>query len=437
MISNKIDQGLIGSPKIPGDKSISHRSVIIPSIANGVTEVKNILKSEDVIHTINAFKNMGVKIIENNENIIINGKGLNSLKDPRSDIYLGNSGTSARLLTGLLSSQKFNSSITGDKSLSSRPMMRIVDPLSKMGARIETVNGSLPIKINGQDLKSIDIEIKIPSAQIKSGLILAALNTKGKTRIIEKSVTRDHTEIMLESFGADITTNLEGNKKIIEIHGKKELSSNKIDVPNDLSSSAFFIVAALINQNSKIKLNDINVNQTRNGILIALEKMNAKIAYTNKRKINNEEVFDIEVETSDLYGCELDANIAKLMIDEYPILSIAASFANSPSVFRGLSELRVKESDRLELIKINLLKCGVKCEVKEDDLFIYPSNKSQIIDGKITTNYDHRIAMAFAVLGTKIGPLKICDSESIKTSFPTFVSEFNSIGGKVFWKKIN
>ena len=432
MISNKIDQGLIGSPKIPGDKSISHRSVIIPSIANGVTEVKNILKSEDVIHTINAFKNMGVKIIENNENIIINGKGLNSLKDPRSDIYLGNSGTSARLLTGLLSSQKFNSSITGDKSLSSRPMMRIVDPLSKMGARIETVNGSLPIKINGQDLKSIDIEIKIPSAQIKSGLILAALNTKGKTRIIEKSVTRDHTEIMLESFGADITTNLEGNKKIIEIHGKKELSSNKIDVPNDLSSSAFFIVAALINQNSKIKLNDINVNQTRNGILIALEKMNAKIAYTNKRKINNEEVFDIEVETSDLYGCELDANIAKLMIDEYPILSIAASFANSPSVFRGLSELRVKESDRLELIKINLLKCGVKCEVKEDDLFIYPSNKSQIIDGKITTNYDHRIAMAFAVLGTKIGPLKICDSESIKKSFPTFVSEFNSIGGKIF-----
>ncbi len=437
MISNKIDQGLIGSPKIPGDKSISHRSVIIPSIANGITEVKNILKSEDVIHTINAFKNMGVEIIENNENIIINGKGLNSLKDPKSEIYLGNSGTSARLLTGLLSSQKFNTLITGDKSLSSRPMMRIVDPLSKMGAKIETVNGSLPIKINGQDLKSTDIEIKIPSAQIKSGLILAALNTKGKTRIIENSVTRDHTEIMLESFGADITTNLESNKKIIEIHGKKEFSSNKIDVPNDLSSSAFFIVAALINQNSKIKLNNINVNQTRNGVLIALEKMNAKISYTNKRKINNEEVFDIEVETSDLYGCELDANIAKLMIDEYPILSIAASFANSPSVFRGLSELRVKESDRLELIKINLLKCGVKCEVKEDDLFIYPSNKFQIIDEKITTNYDHRIAMAFAVLGTKIGPLKICDSESIKTSFPTFVSEFNSIGGKIFWKKIN
>ena len=436
MISNKIDKGLKGSPRIPGDKSISHRSVIIPSIANGITEVKNILKSEDVIHTINAFKNMGVEILENRENIIINGKGLNSLKEPKSEIYLGNSGTSARLLTGLLSSQKFNSLITGDQSLSSRPMMRIVNPLSKMDAKIETTSGCLPIKINGQDLKSTDIEIKIPSAQIKSGIILAALNTKGKTRIIENSVTRDHTEIMLESFGADITTYFENNKKIIEIDGKKEFNSNKIDVPNDLSSSAFFIVASLINQNSKLKLSNININPTRNGILIALEKMNANISYSNKRKINNEEVCDIYVESSNLNGCELDSSIAKLMIDEYPILSIAATFASSPSVFRGLKELRVKESDRLELIKTNLLKCGVKCEVREDDLFIYPSSKYKINNEKITTNYDHRIAMAFAVLGSKIGPLNICDSESINTSFPTFLSEFNSIGGKIFWEKM-
>ena len=420
MISNKIDKGLIGSPKIPGDKSISHRSVIIPSIANGITEVKNILKSEDVIHTINAFKNMGVEILENRENIIINGKGLNSLKGPKSEIYLGNSGTSARLLTGLLSSQKFNSLITGDQSLSSRPMMRIVNPLSKMDAKIETTSGCLPIKINGQDLKSTDIEIKIPSAQIKSGIILAALNTKGKTRIIENSVTRDHTEIMLESFGADITTYFENNKKIIEIDGKKEFNSNKIDVPNDLSSSAFFIVASLINQNSKLKLSNININPTRNGILIALEKMNANISYSNKRKINNEEVCDIYVESSNLNGCELDSSIAKLMIDEYPILSIAATFASSPSVFRGLKELRVKESDRLELIKTNLLKCGVKCEVREDDLFIYHSSKYKINNEKITTNYDHRIAMAFAVLGSKIGPSTFA-TLNLKR-FPTYQS---------------
>ena len=194
----------------------------------------------------------------------------------------------------------------------------------------------------------------------------------------------------------------------------------------------FFIVASLINQNSKLKLSNININPTRNGILIALEKMNANISYSNKRKINNEEVCDIYVESSNLNGCELDSGIAKLMIDEYPILSIAATFASSPSVFRGLKELRVKESDRLELIKTNLLKCGVKCEVRDDDLFIYPSSKYKINNEKITTNYDHRIAMAFAVLGSKIGPLNICDSESINTSFPTFVSEFNSIGGKIF-----
>ena len=435
MISNKIDKGLIGSPKIPGDKSISHRSVIIPSIANGITEVKNILKSEDVIHTINAFKNMGVEILESKENIIINGKGLNSLKGPKSEIYLGNSGTSARLLTGLLSSQKFNSLITGDQSLSSRPMMRIVNPLSKMDAKIETTNGCLPIKINGQDLKSTDIEIKIPSAQIKSGIILAALNTKGKTRIIENSVTRDHTEIMLESFGADITTYFENNKKIIEIDGKKEFNSNKIDVPNDLSSSAFFIVASLINQNSKLKLSNININPTRNGILIALEKMNANISYSNKRKINNEEVCDIYVESSNLNGCELDSSIAKLMIDEYPILSIAATFASSPSVFRGLKELRVKESDRLKLIMLNLQNCGVNCKTENDDLFIYPSKNYEIVSNIIQTDFDHRIAMAFCIMATKIGPLNILDSESIKTSFPNFFEELNKLGGKVFWKE--
>jgi len=435
MISNKIDKGLKGSPKIPGDKSISHRSVIIPSIANGITEVKNILKSEDVIHTINAFKNMGVEILESKENIIINGKGLNSLKGPKSEIYLGNSGTSARLLTGLLSSQKFNSLITGDQSLSSRPMMRIVNPLSKMDAKIETTNGCLPIKINGQDLKSTDIEIKIPSAQIKSGIILAALNTKGKTRIIENSVTRDHTEIMLESFGADITTYFENNKKIIEIDGKKEFNSNKIDVPNDLSSSAFFIVASLINQNSKLKLSNININPTRNGILIALEKMNANISYSNKRKINNEEVCDIYVESSNLNGCELDSSIAKLMIDEYPILSIAATFASSPSVFRGLKELRVKESDRLKLIMLNLQNCGVNCKTENDDLFIYPSKDYQIKNNFIKTDFDHRIAMSFCIMGTKLGPLNIDDSNSINTSFPGFKNELNKIGGKITWRK--
>ncbi len=431
MISSKLIEGLNGSPKIPGDKSISHRSIIIPSIANGISEVKNILKSQDVNHTIDAFKLMGVKIEAKMGNLIIEGKGLRSLKKPNKNIYLGNSGTSARLLTGLLSAQNFSSVLTGDKSLSSRPMGRIADPLINMNALIETSNGCLPIKIAGNNLKNATIDIKVPSAQIKSGIILAALYTNGITEIIENSITRDHTEIMLESFEADINSIKEKNKKIIKINGNKELVSKNIEVPSDLSSSAFFIVAALINHNSKIKLHNININPTRNGILIALEQMGAKINFLNKRLENNEYICDMEVESSDLNGCVLNDQMPELMIDEYPIISIAAAFAKSPSIFKGLKELRVKESDRLSLIASNLNKCGVNCRIVDNDLFINPSKNYVVNNNKIKTDFDHRIAMAFAIMGTKIGPLKIEDSDSIKTSFPTFVSELNKIGGKI------
>ncbi len=431
MISNKIRDGIHGSPKIPGDKSISHRSIIIPSIANGVCEINNCLNSDDVINTLNAFTSMGVKILRSKDKITIFGNGLNSLKKPKKEIYLGNSGTSARLLTGLLSSQKFDSVLTGDNSLSLRPMKRISDPLNKMGANIITNNGKLPLKIKGAELKNNEIEIDIPSAQIKSGVILAALNTSGTTNIIEHNVTRDHTEIMLEAFGSNINIEYENKKKIISIEGKKELKSVDINVPCDLSSSAFFIVAALINKNSHIHLKNININPTRNGILIALEKMNAKIKILNKKVYNNEQVCDMEVKSSKLNGCELDSEIAKLMIDEYPILSIAAAFADSPSVFRGLKELRVKESDRLNLIHLNLKKCGVDSKIENDDLYIYPKNDYVINDNKIQTDFDHRIAMSFAVMGTKIGPIKISESEGINTSFPTFITEFNNLGGDI------
>lgn len=436
MISEKIKDTISGTPIIPGDKSISHRSIIIPSISKGVCEINNLLKSDDVIHTMNAFKEMGVKIEESDNKVIVHGLGLNSLKKPSKEIYLGNSGTSARLLTGLLASQSFDSKITGDKSLSSRPMKRISDPLSQMQAVISTVNGCLPLEIKGKNLKNSTIDIKIPSAQIKSGILLASLNTSGTTKIIEHNVTRDHTEIMLKSFNADINIDKENNKKIIQINGKKELKPNNIDVPCDLSSSAFFIVAALIHKNSKVLLKNININPTRNGILIALEKMGANISYINKRISNNEQVCDMEVFGSDLNGCELDGDLAKLMIDEYPIISVAASFANSTCIFRGLSELRVKESDRLELIKKNLLRCGVDCKIEGDDLFINPSKTYSIKDHTIQTNYDHRIAMAFAVMGSKIGQIKIDEANCIKTSFPNFIEEFNKVGGNINWKKL-
>ncbi len=432
MISDFITKGINGVPTIPGDKSISHRSIIIPSISNGVCEVNNLLESEDVLHTLNAFKSMGVDISENKKKIIINGKGLNSLNKPENEIYLGNSGTSARLLTGLLSTQKFKSVLTGDKSLSNRPMKRIANPLFEMGAKIFTNNGSLPLTIEGGNLKSNKIDLKIPSAQIKSGLLLAALNTKGETKITEHKITRDHTEIMLEAFGADLKIDKKDNKKIIKIFGQKELFSKNIDVPNDLSSSAFFIVSALINKNSHITLENINNNPTRNGIILALKRMGAKINILNERKNNNEIVCDIEVKSSILNGCDLGPEFADLMIDEYPILAVAASFANTPSVFRGLKELRIKESDRLKLILLNLQNCGVDCKSKNDDLFINPSQKYEIKKNLIQTDFDHRIAMAFCVMGTKIGPLEILDSESINTSFPNFKSEFNNLGGNIF-----
>ncbi|MBT3778332.1 MAG: 3-phosphoshikimate 1-carboxyvinyltransferase [Pelagibacteraceae bacterium] len=431
MITNKISSGINGTIKIPGDKSISHRSIIIPSISKGISEIKNILMSDDVMHTLDAFKSLGVKIIKKKNKIIIHGMGLNSLSKAKKNIYLGNSGTSARLLTGLLASQPFITTLEGDKSLTSRPMKRIIDPLKIMGAKFDNKSGTLPLTIIGNKLKSSKIEIEIPSAQIKSGLILAAINTKGVSNIVERNITRDHTENMLESFGADIDIKKNGSETSIIINGKQELISKNIDVPSDLSSSAFFIVAALINEGSKISMSNININPTRDGILKALKKMGANINIKNFRTLSGEIVADIDVEYSKLSGCELDAEMAKLMIDEYPILSVAAAFANGPSLFKGLKELKVKESDRLELIKLNLNNCGCECEVINDDLLIKPSKNYKLLDNNIRTDFDHRIAMAFTVMGSKIGGLFIEDAESINTSFPNFINIFNNAGGNI------
>jgi len=431
MISNKIKDGIKGNIIIPPDKSISHRSIIIPSISIGVSEINNLLMSDDVLHTLNAFKLLGVKIEKLNDKVIIYGKGLNSLKKPDRTIYLGNSGTSARLLTGLLASQTFESILEGDQSLSSRPMTRIMNPLKLMGAEFENISGTLPLKIIGKKLNKSRIEIELPSAQIKSGLILAALNTEGISHIIEKNITRDHTENMLKSFGADINIEKNNNETSIYIKGKQELKANNINVPSDLSSSAFFIIAALINKGSKINLNNININPSRDGILKALKKMGAKINIKNQRTISGEIVADLNVEYSNLIGCELDAEMAKFMIDEYPILSIAAAFAKGTSIFRGLKELRIKESDRLELIRSNLLNCSCDCQVIDDDLIIKPSETYIPKNNIIKTDFDHRIAMSFAVMGSKVDNLVIEDADSINTSFPNFKEKFNNAGGNI------
>jgi len=432
LTSSKILNGINGIAKIPGDKSISHRSVIISSIANGVSKINNILQSDDVLRTINAFKQMGVKIEEKDNCLFIHGRGLWSLTKPKNKIDLGNSGTSARLLIGLLSAQNFQSFLLGDHSLSNRPMDRIIDPLNKMGACIESNKNKLPIVISGKKLKNIRYELNIASAQVKSGISLAALFINGQTEIIEKHTTRNHTEIMLKSFDANIEIkNINQNNHII-INGNKELKPSNINIPNDLSSAAFFIVAALINNNSQIEIKNINLNPTRNGFLDVIDKMGGKIIINNKKEINGEIVGDIYVKHSKLRGCELDKGVAKSMIDEFPILSIAASFAKTPSIFRGLEELKIKESDRLELMRRNLKNCGIYCEINNNDLFIDPTKKSDCKSNIIQTNSDHRIAMAFAIMGTKLGVnLKIQDSEYINSSFPGFNKEINSVGGRL------
>jgi len=432
LISSKIVNGINGNVKIPGDKSISHRSIIIPSISNGTTEISNLLFSDDVINTLNAFKAMGVNIEENKEKVLIKGKGLNSLTKSKRNINLGNSGTSARLLIGLLSTQNFNSILVGDDSLSKRPMERITKPLELMGAKFKSNKNKLPLQIFGRKLKNINYKLELPSAQVKSGLIFASLNTEGTNKIIEKNITRDHTEIMLKSFDADIQTQKINYEKHITVTGEKELNSKDISVPSDLSSAAFFIVAALINQNSHIKINNINLNPTRDGILQALNIMGGNIQIKNKRTMNGEVIGDLEIKTSKLRGCELDNNIVTLMIDEYPILSIAAAFANSPSLFRGLGELKVKESDRLELIRYNLDQCGIFCKVEGDDLYIDPTIKKNFKNNLIRTDNDHRIAMSFVVMGMKLGvDLNIMNPEFIKTSFPNFIKIVNLIGGNL------
>jgi len=431
--SYPVKKPLRGSLIIPGDKSISHRSIIISSISNGKSIVSNILESEDVSNTLNAIKNLGVKIQKKNNKLIIHGRGLKSLKIPKKELYLGNSGTTARLITGLLANQSFNSKLTGDTSLSKRPMDRIINPLKKMGASFKSKNKMLPLVIKGKiNLKPLNYKLPFPSSQIKSGLLLACLNTKGYSKIIETSITRDHTELMLKEFKANIFITKKNNYKKILIKGKKELKACNISVPGDFSSASFFIVAALLIKGSNVTLKNINLNPTRTGLLKALSLMKGNIKLKNIKIINKEKVGDIVVKYSKLNGCYLNKKIASTMIDEYPILSIAAAHAIGPSKFTGLKELRLKESDRLKSISDNLKKFNIKCSIKNNNITINPSvdKKNKIV--KINSKKDHRVAMSFSIMGmlSKKGVI-IKNSEYINTSFPNFISKINSIGAQI------
>ena len=431
--SYPIKKPLRGIAKIPGDKSISHRSIIISSISNGKSVISNLLESEDVSNTLKALKNLGVRIKKSDNKIIIYGNGLKSLKKPKRTLFFGNSGTTARLMTGLLANQCFQTNVSGDSSLSKRPMDRIINPLKKMGAIFKSSNNRLPLTIKGKvNLRPIKYKLVVPSAQIKSGILLACLNTAGLSKIIETSITRDHTELMLKEFKADINIVNKNKNKIISIKGGKKLKACNIKVPGDFSSASFFIVACLLTKGSSIKLRNINLNPTRTGLLKALSLMGGNIKIINIKKINNEKTGDILVKYSKLKGCSLSKKISPIMIDEYPILSIAAAHASGTSIFKGLKELKIKESNRLKAIKNNLEKFGSKCVIKKDSIIINPikNKKNNLI--KIDSKKDHRIAMSFAIMGMLSSKgVTINNAEYINTSFPNFINEINKIGAKI------
>tara|TARA_Y100000590_G_scaffold470732_1_gene668948 strand:+ start:11741 stop:13084 length:1344 start_codon:yes stop_codon:yes gene_type:complete len=427
--------GLSGVVNTPSDKSISHRAIILGALCIGETKIHNLLMSEDISCTIAAVEQFGAKVLldDNSKIIKIYGIGIGGLFQPKKEIDCGNSGTSTRLLMGLISSIAIEATFKGDKSLSQRPMQRVLEPLQSIGIEIKDGNGiNLPLKVRGSSYPlPIKHELSIASAQVKSALMFAALNIKGKSIIIEPVKTRDHTERLFEIFGANINLyHDENDKKVIEIIGENKLMPQEIDIPGDPSSAAFFIVAGLVTPGSFIKINNVMLNPTRSLYIDYLIQMGANIKFVNKFKKCGEVVCDLEVKTSKLKGMSFPSDVSPSLIDEYLILSVAAAFAEGETIFYGLSELRVKESDRFDAI-INLLTMsGVKCKSDGDDLIIYGERLVKG-GGKIESNLDHRVVMSAMIMGMATEqPIIIDNLEPISTSFPDFLRFYKEIGGK-------
>ena len=410
---------LTGRIRVPGDKSISHRSIMLGSLAEGVTEVSGFLEGEDNLATLEAFRSMGVSIEGPHAGrVIIHGVGLQGLKQPAKDLYVGNSGTSIRLLSGLLAAQNFDSTLTGDTSLSSRPMRRVTEPLAAMGARVETTEaGTPPLRIQGNSsLKGIDYEMPVASAQVKSCLLLAGLYAEGKTCVTEPAPTRDHTERMLQGFGYPVERN--GNKICIASGGK--LTATTIDVPADISSSAFFLVGASIATGSDLWLEHVGINPTRIGVINILRRMGAAIELSNERNVGGEPVADIHVQGAQLHGIQIPEDQVPLAIDEFPALFVAAACAEGKTVLTGARELRVKESDRIQVMADGLQTLGIDAQPTEDGMVLQGGS---IGSGMVHSQGDHRIAMAFTMAALRAqGTIEIENCANVKTSFPGFVS---------------
>ena len=426
---------LQGKFTVPGDKSISHRSLILGAMATGASRVSGLLTGEDVLHTAEALKQMGVDIVISltDKTAAIKGVGLHGLKTPKKTLDMGNSGTSARLLMGLLAGQNIRARFTGDASLSKRPMKRIAEPLEKMGAHMASEKGpamTLPITVYDErpSLKTITYSLPMPSAQVKSAILLAGLPLSGETHIIEPIPCRDHTENMLAAMGADIR--IDGTD--IYLTGGKKLNAQEFTVPGDPSSAAFPTVAALITSNSEITMENIGMNPRRNGLFVTLQEMGADIQIENMRIIGGEPVADLTVRSSALKGITVPPERAPAMIDEYPVLFVAAAFATGDTIMRGLHELTVKESNRLQVMADGLRAAGVSLTLEGDDLTIHGNGRPPMGDVEIDAHLDHRIAMSFLTLGcASQKPVTITDASPIKTSFPGYVEKMRQLGAVI------
>ncbi len=419
---------LKGQIRVTGDKSISHRSIMLGSLADGVTTIEGFLEGEDNLATLNAFRMLGVEINGPVKGRVeIHGVGIDGLQAPADVIDLGNSGTSMRLLTGLFAAQQFNTTLTGDKSLVTRPMRRVTDPLTKMGASFTTSESDTPpIEIHGsQRMCGIDYDMPVASAQVKSSLLLAGLYANGQTCITEPAPTRDHTERMLKGFGYSVQ--VAGNK--ICLLGGGRLTATNIDVPGDISSATFFIVGACIAEGSELTIKHVGINPTRMGVINILRLMGADITVDNEIDVGGEPVADIHIKYAKLHGIDIPESQVPLAIDEFPAIFIAAACAEGTTVLTGAKELRVKESDRIQAMADGLTILGINAEATEDGIII---GGGHIGRGTVNSHGDHRIAMSFAMAGLCAdNEIEILDCENVNTSFPGFADLAKQVGLKL------
>lgn len=427
---------LSGTIRVPGDKSISHRALMLGALAVGRTEIAGLLEGEDVLATAAAMNALGAAVAPDADGRwIVDGIGVGALAEPERVLDLGNSGTAARLLLGLLATHPITAFVTGDASLRARPMGRVVEPLGRFGAHFLTREGMrLPLAVSGAaNPIPISYRLPVPSAQVKSAVLLAGLNTPGTTTVVEPQPTRDHTERMLRHFGAAITSEPDGSGgRRITVEGFPELAAAPITVPGDPSSAAFPLIAALIVPGSEVVVEGIGINPLRSGLLECLSEMGADIAVLNRREEGGEPVADIRARAGTLSGADIPAERAPRMIDEYPILAVAAACARGSTVMRGLAELRVKESDRLSAIAAGLDRCGVRAAIDGDDLVVQGQGNPPRGGALIETRLDHRIAMAFLVLGLAASsPVSIDDAAPIATSFPHFIELMKGLGATI------